>query len=137
MADTLTKKQRSYCMSQIKSRNTAVELLFRKFLRQRGYKDYSLRSKMTGKPDLYFPKRKLAVFIDGCFWHKCPKCFIGPKSKNEYWDKKIRNNIIRDKQINSALKKQKIKVLRYWEHEVRNNINKCFTKFKKIYGKTI
>lgn len=79
--------------------------------------------------------KKIAVFIDGCFWHKCPKCFVKPKSKNRYWDKKIRNNVGRDKEINLKLKKRGITVVRFWEHNIKRNIDKCYSKLKKIYEK--
>lgn len=135
--DSLTKKQRSFCMSHIRSRNTAPELKFRNYLRKKGLKNYRVKNNIRGKPDIYFPKKKIAVFIDGCFWHKCPKCFVGPKTKKTYWMKKIKRNIERDKEINSILKKNKIKVLRIWEHEINKNIEKCYLKLKKIYEKRV
>lgn len=133
--DTLTKKQRSHCMSQIKSRDTKIELIFRRYIWCRGLRNYRIKNKITGRPDIYFPKKRIAIFIDGCFWHQCPKCFIKPKSNNKYWDDKIKNNVQRDKKINSELKKQKISVLRFWEHEITSNIEKCHLRLKKIYEK--
>ncbi len=133
----LTKEQRSYCMSRIRSRDTSVEITFRKHLWCKGYRNYRIKSKIAGKPDLYFPKKRIAIFIDGCFWHKCPKCFIGPKSNKKYWGPKIKRNVERDKEINKKLKKEKIKVIRFWEHDIKNNFNKCYNKFKKIYESKI
>lgn len=124
MTDNLTSKQRSYCMSQIKSRNTRLELKLRNELKEQRIKGYFTKNKITGKPDIYFPKKKLAIFIDGCFWHKCPKCFKQPKSNKLYWCKKIEKNYLRDKSVNTQLKKEGIKVLRIWEHELKSNMLK-------------
>jgi len=135
--DNLTKKQRSYCMSRIKNRDTKAELNFRKYIWSRGLKGYRIKAKISGKPDLYFSKKKIAVFVDGCFWHKCPKCFVKPKSKKRYWNKKIERNVKRDKEINSKLKKQKTAVLRFWEHEIKKDLKKCYSKLKKLHEKKI
>ena len=133
--DTHTPKQRKYNMSRIKSSNTLVELKFRKFIWKKGLKGYRIKSKITGKPDIYFPKQKLAVFIDGCFWHKCPIDFIRPKSQNDYWDRKIKNNVSSDKKINLELKNGNIKVLRFWEHEIANNAKRCYLILRTAYEK--
>lgn len=133
--DTHTPKQRTYNMSQIKSFNTKSELKFRKYIWQTGLRGYRIKSKILGKPDIYFPKQKLAIFIDGCFWHKCPIDFIRPKSRNDYWDKKIKDNIVRDREINLELKKKNIKALRFWEHEIVNNAKKCYLILRTAYEK--
>jgi len=135
--DNLTKKQRSYCMSHIKGENTKIELKLRKYVWRKGLRGYRLKSKILGKPDLYFTKKKIVVFADGCFWHKCPKCFIRPKSRRKYWDKKIKGNIKRDKEITSKLKKNGVRVVRFWEHEIKKDINKCYQKLRKIYEKKV
>ncbi len=135
--DNLTEKQRSYCMSRIKSRDTKAEITFRKYIWKKGFRNYRMKNKIKGKPDLYFPRKKIAVFIDGCFWHKCPKCFIAPKSQKKYWNKKIRSNVLRDKTNNILLRKNKIKVVRFWQHDVEKNIQKCYQKFRKEYEKNI
>lgn len=133
--DTLTKRQRSYCMSRIRRHNTGVEQKLRKFFWKKGIRGWRLKSKLPGKPDLYFPKSKIAVFIDGCFWHKCPKCFIKPKSRLDYWIKKIAGNVKRDASVNARLRKEKIFAIRFWEHEVNCNLDKCYNKFAKEYEK--
>jgi len=133
--DTHTATQRSYNMSRIKSKNTKIEILFRKLVWRRNLKGYRVKTNIPGKPDLYFPKKKFAVFIDGCFWHKCPIDFIRPRSKNSYWDKKIKNNILRDNQINKELKKKGIRVIRFWEHEVEKDLEKCYSILRSAYEK--
>ncbi len=131
--DTHTPMQRKYNMSRIKSSNTLIELKFRKYIWKNGLRGYRLKSKILGKPDIYFPKQKLAIFIDGCFWHKCPIDFIRPISKNDYWDKKIANNISRDRKITKKLKREGVKVIRFWEHEIENNLEKCYSKLRMFY----
>jgi len=120
MADVLTKEQRSYNMSMIKGENTKPEIALRKLLFARGLRGYRLHYRLPGKPDIVFPKSRIAIFIDGCFWHKCPKCFVKPVTKRKFWEKKIDSNIKRDKIVNRELKKNKWKVLRIWEHEIKN-----------------
>ena len=137
MTDNLTKEQRSKCMSRIRSTDTKVEVFFRKFIWNKNLRGYRLKSKIKGKPDLYFPVARLAVFIDGCFWHKCPKCFVRPKSRTDYWNEKISYNVSRDKKTNKLLRKERISVLRFWEHEIRENPDKCFNKLKIAYEKEI
>jgi DNA mismatch endonuclease, patch repair protein len=135
--DNLSKKQRSHCMSRIRSNNTKIEIAFRKFVWSRGLRGYRLKTKFKGRPDLYFPATKIVVFIDGCFWHKCPKCFVRPKSRNEYWDGKIRYNVIRDKKTTRRLRKETFTVIRFWEHEIEDNIERCYKKLKKAYEKNL
>lgn len=133
--DVLTKKQRSYCMSQIKSEGTTIEKSFGKHLRKAGLSGYRTHYKIIGIPDFYFPKKKIAVFIDGCFWHKCPKCYKKPKSNIRFWCEKIKANKKRDKIVNEILKKKGVKILRFWEHQAKNNIESCLKKIKRYYGK--
>jgi len=118
MTDVLTKKQRSYCMSQIRGRDTQPEIFLRRAISGAGLKGYRLHYKLLGKPDIVFPKRKVVIFIDGCFWHKCPKCFIRPGTNRGFWHKKIDSNVKRDKTVNAQLKGKGWKVLRIWEHEL-------------------
>lgn len=118
MADVLTRKQRSYCMSQIKGKDTQPEIILRKALSSAGLKGYRLHYKLPGRPDIVFPKKKITVFIDGCFWHKCPKCFIKPETNKSFWNKKIDTNVKRDGIVNSELKEKGWKVIRIWEHEL-------------------
>jgi len=120
MADVLTREQRSYNMSMIRAKNTKPEIILRKLIFASGLRGYRLHYELMGKPDIVFPKRKIAVFIDGCFWHKCPKCFIKPATNRKFWKEKIESNVKRDKAVNAGLRKKGWKVLRIWEHELRN-----------------
>lgn len=129
--DRLNKQQRSFCMSQIKGRNTQIEVVFRKSLWILGARGYITHAKILGKPDIYFSKKKIAVFVDGCFWHKCPKCYVKPKSNKPFWETKIKNNVLRDRKINLALRKQGIKVFRFWEHQINDSLVKYSTQVKQ------
>ena len=71
------------------------------------------------RPDFVFPKLRLAVFVDGCFWHGCPRHFTRPKSRQAFWDAKILGNKQRDRLVNRTLRKAGWRVLRIWEHELR------------------
>jgi DNA mismatch endonuclease (patch repair protein) len=73
---------------------------------------------ITGKPDFYFPEHRIAVFIDGCFWHGCPKCFKAPKQNALFWKEKIGRNRKRDLFVRRRLKSDGITVVRLWEHEI-------------------
>ena len=128
MADTLTKKQRSFCMSRIKSKNTSHEELLKKYLRGSGFK---FQPRIKGSPDFINQKEKIALFLDGCFWHSCPKCYKAPKSNKKYWRDKIRSNIARDKKNNLALKEKGYKIIRVWSHELKNEIPNKIKKLRK------
>ena len=128
MPDAFSKKKRSQIMSKIKSRETKLELIFKKSLTGLRFR---YQPKVIGRPDFASKKLKIAIFIDSCFWHKCPKHFRQPKSKKSYWVPKINRNVQRAKEVNKQLKKTGWKVIRFWEHEVNKNPVKCIEKVKK------
>jgi len=104
-------------MSRIKARDTKPEILLRQALWAGGAR-YRLKSSLPGKPDIVFGRSKVVVFVDGCFWHRCPKHFQWPQNNSEFWREKIGKNIKRDKEINKLLEAQGWTVLRFWEHAV-------------------
>lgn len=112
-------------MSKVKSKDTKPELILRKKLWEKGIKNYRTNSKLFGKPDLVFSKSKVAIFIDGCFWHKCPYHFREPKSHIDYWAPKISLNVRRKDLVNRRLKKEGWKVIRIWEHSIKSNLDNC------------
>jgi len=114
-------------MSQIKGKNTKPEVALRKALWNLGYR-YSLVSRLPGKPDLTFPAYRTAVFIDGCFWHKCPVHFVQPKTRSQFWLRKINGNVARDQRNNKELKSQGWEVIRIWEHEIKESLEVCVTR---------
>lgn len=123
MADTFSPDVRSRVMSRIRSKDTSPELILRKALWNRGYR-YRIHYKLPGTPDIVFIGKKVAVFIDGCFWHKCPKCYVEPKSNLEYWLPKLERNAEKDKMNNDALGKKGWNVIRIWEHEIKEDVEK-------------
>jgi len=119
MTDVLTPKQRTYNMSQIRGKNTGPEVKLRKLLWSNGVRGYRIHYNLPGKPDIVFIKKKIAIFIDGCFWHKCPICFQEPETRKEFWMKKIQSNIDRDKKVDDQLTNDGWTVIRIWEHEIK------------------
>jgi DNA mismatch endonuclease, patch repair protein len=131
MVDVLTKKQRSFNMSQIKARDTKPEITLRKLLFEKGIRGYRIHYKLPGKPDIVFTKRKVVIFIDGCFWHKCPSCFVTPGTQTEFWMKKINANVKRDIETTKILINDSWNVLRFWEHDVKKNSEKIISKISR------
>jgi len=127
MTDVLTKEQRSYCMSRIRGRDTKPEVLLRKALWGLGFR-YRLKNTLPGKPDIVFPSRRVVIFVDGCFWHKCPQHFQVPSNNRDFWKEKINSNVQRDQKINEALKQLGWKVIRLWEHEVKKTLPEALDK---------
>jgi len=120
MADMFDKKTRSRIMSRIKS-TTMLEKSFRKALWAAGLRGYRVNSKLPGKPDIVFPKARLAVFVDGDFWHGYNWKVLGKVPPRKYWQKKISGNMKRDVENSAKLKRMSWKVLRFWEHSLRKN----------------
>jgi len=122
-------------MSRIRGRNTSPEIKLRKALYEVGLRGYRVHYKISGKPDVVFLKKKIAIFIDGDFWHG----YLWKKQKRippkEYWQQKIEKNITRDKEYTKQLKKEGWKVLRFWEHEIKKNPHRAINKIKEIMYK--
>lgn len=132
--DVMTPAQRSRCMSRIRSKNTRPEQELRKAIWASGLR-YRLYGRLPGKPDIVFSPQKVAVFVDGCFWHGCHIHRTWPKTRSEFWRKKIRGNVLRDKHVNSALKAQGWLVRRFWEHEVEENPAKIAKRITRLVKK--
>lgn len=120
--DVMTPAQRSRCMSKIRGSNTAPERALRKALWAAGLR-YRLRAKVKGRPDVVFAGKKIAVFVDGCFWHACPDHATKPKSNAGFWRVKIGGNVQRDHVVTQALTREGWVVLRFWEHEVTSSLD--------------
>jgi len=123
MADVFTKKKRSEVMSLIRSKNTKPEIALRKLVSAAFYpKGHRYRihyKKVIGNPDIVFVKQKLAIFVDGTFWHGYRFKERSGKLPKKYWLPKIKANILRDKKVNADLKKLGWKVIRVWDHDVK------------------
>ncbi|MEZ5415537.1 MAG: very short patch repair endonuclease [Opitutaceae bacterium] len=120
MADIFTKNKRSGVMSCIKGTgNKATELRLIQIFRANDITGWRRSSKLPGRPDFIFPKLKTTVFVDGCFWHGCPKHAIQPKTNATFWREKIARNKARDRKVNRLLRARGWTVLRIWEHDLR------------------
>jgi len=124
----------SKVMRANKSKNTRPELLLRKALREKGIIGYRLHWKtVPGRPDISFISKKTAIFINGCFWHRCPRCDMPlPKSHRQWWKKKFEKNKERDKKKTNELRKAGWKVLVLWECEIEKDTDKAVKKVLKI-----
>lgn len=109
---------RSAQMSRIKGKNTGPEVAIRRRLWQKGYRFRIHVRTHAGRADVVFLGRKLAVFVDGCFWHGCPEHYVPPRSRRDFWSTKLRNNVDRDRRQTNQLEADGWRVLRFWEHEV-------------------
>lgn len=131
MTDVLTKKQRSYCMSRIRSKNTGPELLLQENLKRQGLKFETDVKSLPGRPDIVFKKRRLAIFVDGEFWHGTD--FNTRKNNyNEYWLDKISKNISRDRATNKKLKETGWKVIRIWGRSLKRNPERYIKKIRSL-----
>ena len=134
MVDNLTSEQRSKTMSRIRSKWTSQEKKIHNFLKGNKIK-HLMHPRIKGSPDIVLKNTKTAVFLHGCFWHKCPKCYIKPKTNKKYWLPKIKNNVKRDRKNNKILKTNGFKVVRIWEHEIKRSFNKVLEELLK-YGQS-
>lgn len=133
--DTHTPEQRARNMSRIRSKDTAPELRLRKSLWASGLR-YRIHYTLPGKPDIVFVSARVAVFVDGCFWHRCPLHGVLPKSNADYWRKKLNNNVRRDREVDAKLASMDWKVLRFWEHEVNDDVQAVVADIQKQLGGT-
>ena len=155
MADVFTKRKRSEVMSRIRGRgNKDTELALARLLRAHGITGWRRHVEVRGRavlrrgpnskaaqqrrptfrvrPDFIFPKRKLAIFVDGCFWHACPIHATKPKNNAAFWLEKLAGNRHRDARVTRTLRRAGWRVLRLWEHELaRKNELKLLRRIQK------
>lgn len=128
MADTHSPEVRSRNMAAVRSRDTKPEIRLRRALWQRGLRYFTshgysrlTKTRLPGSPDILFPSARLAVFVDGCFWHGCPIHYTAPDSNSEFWRRKLQQNRDRDRRVTEQLETQGWTVLRVWEHDVQGD----------------
>jgi DNA mismatch endonuclease (patch repair protein) len=120
MADVFSPMQRSELMSRIRSRgNLRTEGRLVTIFRDMRITGWRRHRPLYGRPDFVFPARRVAVFVDGCFWHGCPQHYSAPAQNRDFWKNKRQTNLARDRQVNSLLRSRGWRVLRIWEHELR------------------
>jgi len=129
--DNLSKAHRRKNMQNIHSKNTKMELSVRSLLHKKGLR-FRIHTRLIGKPDIVFPSKKIVVFLDSCFFHKCPYHYIQPKSNKKYWLPKIEKNKARAKEVNKALRNQGWTVLRFWEHQIKKDSENCVNKIISV-----
>jgi DNA mismatch endonuclease (patch repair protein) len=121
VTDVFSKVKRSEVMARIRGGgNASTEKRLIALMREHGIKGWRRNRPLPGKPDFVFPVRHVAVFVDGCFWHRCPKCYRKPATNAGFWEAKINRNVERDRQINCELRKRGWKVVRIWEHQLKS-----------------
>lgn len=128
MTDVVSKKKRSEIMSTVKSKDTKIEIAFRKALWNKGFRYSKNSAKYFGKPDLVLKKYKTVIFLDSCFWHGCKKHCRIPATNKKYWINKIERNKERDKEVNKHYKKSGWKIIRIWEHVLKEGMAKIMQK---------
>jgi DNA mismatch endonuclease, patch repair protein len=123
---------RSEQMSRIRGQNTEPELLLRAALWSAGLR-YRVHAKTpVGRPDLVFLGPRVAVFIDGCFWHGCPLHYVRPRSRTEHWAAKLRVNVERDRRQTLDLEALGWRVVRVWEHEVYGTLGHVVDRIRQV-----
>lgn len=140
MADWLTREQRSRNMASIRSKgNKTTEGFFLSILRRGKISGWRRHLGLPGRPDFAFRAERLAIFLDGCFWHGCPRCYRLPQDNRSYWRQKVLGNRRRDRRHSRELRSLGWRVLRVWEHTLESpqgrsqilaNVKRALTKPK-------
>ena len=136
MPDVFAKAKRSQVMSRIRGQgNKDTELALMGLFRRHGIAGWRRRRPVFGKPDFIFPKLKLAVFVDGCFWHSCPLHATKPRNNAAFWEKKLASNKARDRLVRRVLWREGWRVLRLWEHELaRRREARLVARLRRVLG---
>ena len=115
--------ERSRIMSAIRGKsNRTTERRLRMALVRHGIRGWVLQSsQLPGRPDFFFSKSALAVFVDGCFWHGCQKCGHVPKTRRPFWRAKLKRNAERDRRTDRLLRQSGIRTIRIWEHSLKTD----------------
>ena len=118
MADKFSRQVRSRIMASIKGKNTEPEIAVRRILWSHGFR-YRIHDRtVLGTPDVSNKRRRLAVFVDGCFWHGCPRCYKEPETNRDFWRNKVERNKRRRDVVRDGLEQKGFRVVEIWEHEV-------------------
>ncbi len=115
-------------MSKVRSKDSKIEVEFRKKLWRKGFRYLKNSTKYFGNPDLVLPKYETVIFIDSCFWHGCKKHGTTPETRKKFWTGKIARNKQRDKEVNRYYKKTEWKAIRIWEHDLKKDFDGVITK---------
>lgn len=137
MADVFSRAKRSLVMARIRSSgNLETEISMIRLFRTHGFKGWRRNQAIAGRPDFVFRGARLAVFVDGCFWHKCPQHGTLPASNRTYWKRKLERNWERDQEVNRDLRRRGWTILRIWHHELaRKNEGKLLRRLARHLGR--
>lgn len=119
---------RSEQMARIRGADTSPEVALREALSTAGHTFDPKGRAPVGRPDIVFAREKVAVFVDGCFWHGCPEHYTRPGSREEFWAARLASNTARDREQTLALEAMDWRVVRLWEHEVFSALSQCVTR---------
>lgn len=124
----------SRVMSANRGKDTKPELKLRHALWEGGLRGYRLHwNNAPGRPDIAYPSKKVAIFVHGCFWHRCPKCNLPlPKSHSDFWNDKFKRNIERDKGKLNDLERDGWTPIVVWECEIKNDLSEVIDNIKGI-----
>ena len=115
-----TTSERSALMSRVRSSgNKSTEMAMVALLRAYGLSGWRRHLLLPGRPDFVFRNERVVIFVDGCFWHGCPRCYTRPRSNAEFWNSKVQANITRDRRVARTLRKDGWCVIRVWEHSLK------------------
>jgi DNA mismatch endonuclease, patch repair protein len=129
--DQFTKEKRSEIMRSVRTRDTAPEIRLRRALWKAGLR-YRTRTRIErAQPDITFLGKRVAVFVDGCFWHGCPRHYTRPAGNAAFWSAKIEKNRARDARNNEALEAKGWIVLRFWECEVEKDLDRVVARIQR------
>jgi DNA mismatch endonuclease, patch repair protein len=118
-------------MRRVRTTGTGPELILRRALWRCGLR-YRLSSVLPGKPDLAFPRERVAVFIDGCYWHGCPEHFKVPGTNTRFWQEKVDRNRMRDREVEDMLAAEGWTTFRTWEHDILRNITQVVADIRTL-----
>ena len=134
MPDSLTGARRSELMARVRTRDTAPEVALRRALWANGIRGWRCHPKaVPGRPDFAWIGQRVAVFVDGAFWHGHPDYYWGQSGK--FWDEKIARNRKRDQQVNQALRTKAWTVVRIWDFEVERELEACVDRVRAAIGR--
>ena len=134
--DVFDKVKRSQVMSAVRSKgNKTTERTLERLLRRAPIVGWRKHVKIAGTPDFTFYRSRVAVFVDGCFWHQCPRCYRAPKSGESYWAEKVRRNRERDRLVTRTLRGKGWCVIRIWECDLRRTPTTCLRRIKVSLAK--
>lgn len=122
-------------MARVRTRDTAPELALRRALWAAGVRGWRLHQRLPGRPDLAWPSRSLAIFVDGAFWHGHPEYYRG--QSGEFWDAKIAGNRARDERVNSELEGRGWRVLRFWDFEIEADVAECVRRVREALANNV